>query len=95
MRSRLPDALRKLLRVIDSDFDPFVPDVCDYELRRELIRAGLSRSERRLDEMVAYFGMVTTTAEVWRQAAGLWAEARKAGRADRKALDADVILAGC
>ena len=43
------DAYRKLLNQIASDYEPFVPDVCGYELRRELIRAGLNGSERRLD----------------------------------------------
>ena len=44
------DAYRKLLSQIASDYEPFVPDVCGYELRRELIRADLNSSERRLDD---------------------------------------------
>jgi predicted nucleic acid-binding protein len=74
-----------------------VPEVADYELRRELLRAGKSPGIARLDAFnMASAGRylpITTTA--MRLAAELWARARNTGlpTADARALDADVILA--
>lgn len=79
--------------------DVVVPEVADYEVRRELTRIGAAASLRRLDELVTTGGLVfvpVTTAE-WRQAALFWADARRQGypTAHPHALDADVILAAC
>jgi hypothetical protein len=76
-----------------------VPEIADYELRRELTRIGANGALYRLDELVAAGGLLyapVTTTE-WRQAALLWADARQQGipTADPHALDADVILAAC
>ena len=76
-----------------------VPEIADYEVRRELMRVGASHSLRRLDELIMTGGLFfapVTTAE-WRQAAFFWADARQKGMptAHPHALDADVILAGC
>jgi predicted nucleic acid-binding protein len=76
-----------------------VPEIADYEVRRELTRVGASESIRRLDELVTAGGLVlihVTTAE-WHQAASFWADARRKGMptAHPHALDADVILAAC
>ena len=70
-------------------------EVCDYELRRELLRIGARRSLDRLDELGRELRYVPVTTATWRSAAGLWAMARRAGRpsADRESLDADVLLA--
>jgi hypothetical protein len=79
--------------------DIIVPEIADYEARRELTRIGASGSLNRLDSLVAT-GQMTyapiTTAE-WRRAAIFWADARQLGipTASRDALDADVILAAC
>jgi predicted nucleic acid-binding protein len=72
-----------------------VSEVCDYELRRELLRIGARRSLERLDEMERELRYVPVTTATWRSAAGLWAMARRAGRpsADRRSLDADVLVA--
>ena len=88
-------ANQKIRALCEHDFDPSVPDVCDYELRRELIRAGKEEGRIRLDQLIKVFGMINVTPDIWRQAAQLWARARNQGRptADPKALDADVILA--
>ena len=73
-----------------------VPEVADYEVRRELIRLGAAARLARLDDVVlklgATFQPITTPA--MRLAARLWADLRQAGRptADPHALDADVIL---
>ena len=73
----------------------FVPEVCDYELRRELIRAGKAAGLRRLDQVQATLDYAPLTTDVMRLAAELWAQARNRGLATASpdALDGDVILA--
>jgi predicted nucleic acid-binding protein len=72
-----------------------VPEITDYETRRELLRAGKTTSVARLDALAAALQYLPLTTAAMRRAAMLWAEARRHGRptADNKALDADVILA--
>lgn len=72
-----------------------VPEVTDYEVRRELIRAGRPKGLARLDALAERVGLLLVDSATWRRAAELWAEARAAGRqaAADKALDADMILA--
>lgn len=74
-----------------------VPEVADYEVRRELIRAGKAAGVARLDAFCVaqqdrYLPITTAT---MRLAADLWAQARNRGvpTADVRSLDADVILA--
>ena len=73
----------------------YVPEVTDYELRRELIRTGRASSLARLDALQAVLEYVPITTEAMRVAADLWAQARNNGwaTADPKSLDGDVILA--
>ena len=76
-----------------------VPEVADYEVRRELVRVDAYPSLQRLDELLTVGGLSyapVTTAE-WRHAASFWADARARGlpTASQDALDADVILAAC
>jgi len=72
-----------------------VPEIADYEIRRELLRAGKELSITRLDELCAGLEYLPLTTEVMHDAASLWADARNAGRptAHPHALDGDVILA--
>ena len=76
-----------------------VPEIADYEVRRELTRINASGSLRRLDDLVALGGLsyqpISTGA--WRHAALFWADARQRGipTASPDALDSDVILAAC
>jgi len=72
-----------------------VPEIADYELRRELIRAGKSRSVERLDGLARTLGYLPLDTETMRRAAELWARSRAMGNplADDAALDGDVILA--
>jgi len=73
----------------------YVPEIADYEVRRELIRAELHEGVRRLDRLKSVLNYLPINTEVMLKAAELWAEARNRGTptADPKALDADVILA--
>lgn len=72
-----------------------VPEIADYEVRRELLRAGRLRGIRRLDQLAADIGYLPLTTAAMRNAAQFWAEARRRGQpmADPRALDGDVILA--
>ncbi len=72
-----------------------VPEISDYEVRRELVRASLGDALRRLDELGVGLGAVPVTSTMWRRAAGLWADARTQGRAAAPdhSLDGDVLLA--
>lgn len=84
-----------LQRTVEAGTDVLVPEIADYELRRELIRAGRSKGIDRLDELGFRIGYLLIDTEVWRRAAELWARARTLGvpTADAKGLDGDVILA--
>jgi len=94
-----PKANRRLTawitRVLGAGDTVILPEIADYELRRELIRANLSQSLNRLDQLkqtLVYQPLDTATMS---RAASLWALARNEGHptADDKALDGDVILA--
>jgi predicted nucleic acid-binding protein len=72
-----------------------LPEIADYELRRELIRIRSYAAIKNLDlfgQQIEYLPLDTPTV---RRAAGLWAQARNAGlqTASNLALDCDVILA--
>jgi len=72
-----------------------VPEIADYEVRRELLRAGKTAGLARLDVVKAALEYVPITTEAMLFAADLWAQVRRQGQptADAKALDGDVILA--
>ena len=73
-----------------------VPEIVDYELRRELLRAGKTRGLARLDQITTTLEYVPITTAAMRQAAVFWAQVRKQGQptAAPAALDGDAILAG-
>lgn len=73
-----------------------VPEICDYELLRELLRAGKTRSVAVLDRYKATLGYVPITTEAMLRAAAFWSDVRRHGKptAPDLALDADAILAG-
>ena len=72
-----------------------VPEIADYELRRELVRAAKLKSIARLDALAAATEYVPLTTPAMRRAAELWATARQQGQptAGDKTIDGDVILA--
>ena len=77
------------------EHDVLISELADYELRRELLRIGASRSLARLDELGRELSYVPVTTATWRKAARLWAVLRTAGlpSAAPGALDGDVLLA--
>jgi predicted nucleic acid-binding protein len=72
-----------------------VPEIADYEVRLELLRANKARGLACLDALAGLLEYLPLTTAAMRQAAIFWAQARQQGRptADDKALDGDVILA--
>jgi predicted nucleic acid-binding protein len=70
-------------------------EIADYELRRELIRAGKTRGIQQLDQLKMAIPYFPITTEVMIKASELWAQARNQGypTASPDALDGDVILA--
>jgi predicted nucleic acid-binding protein len=73
----------------------YLPEIADYEVRRELIRAGKQRSLRKLDALIGQTIYLPLDTPTVRRAAELWAQARNQGvpTAPAEALDADVLLA--
>jgi len=73
----------------------WVPEIADYEVRRELLRANKTRGIARLDLLKNSIGYLPLSTPIMLKAAELWAQARRSGMptADPKALDCDVILA--
>jgi predicted nucleic acid-binding protein len=84
-----------LRRLAKNKVEVRIPEVADYELRRELIRAGLVKSLHNLNQLKVTFGYLPITTAVMLRAADLWAAARHQGTptADPRELDCDVILA--
>jgi predicted nucleic acid-binding protein len=72
-----------------------VPEVVDYEVRRELLRRGATAGVARLDRALAAFDFAPITRDVMLRAAELWALARRGGfpGAGPDALHCDVIIA--
>jgi hypothetical protein len=72
-----------------------VPEISDYEVRRELVRAAKTHGVARLDVLAARARYVAITTKAMHLAATLWANVRNADAptAASAALDADVILA--
>ena len=72
-----------------------VPEIADYEVRRELMRARRTAGIARLDAFIGQVEFLPIETAAMRQAAAFWAEARQQGRptAPDPALDGDVILA--
>jgi predicted nucleic acid-binding protein len=72
-----------------------VPEIADYEVRRELLRAGKTAGIERLVHLENNLEYLPITTHAMHLAAELWANVRRAGSptAADKALDGDVILA--
>jgi len=72
-----------------------IPEIADYEVRRELLRASKVKGLGRLDALRGMLGYAPITSPVMLKAAEFWATARKMGRqsAGDASLDADMILA--
>jgi len=72
-----------------------IPEIADYEVRRELLRANLGASIGRLNVLKSDLPYLPITTDIMLRAATFWARVRRQGipTAPDLALDADVILA--
>ncbi len=84
-----------LLSLPSRGYEVAIPEITDYELRRELLRGEKVKGIQKLDNIKAELVYLPITTSVMIRAAELWAEVRQIGQAtaDPKALDGDVILA--
>lgn len=94
----LADDCRKWIAVhLNAGVRVVVPEVADYEVRRELLRLGNATAVQRLDDfnVAKHDRYLPLTTAAMRLAADLWAQSRRRGMptADPHALDGDVILA--
>lgn len=73
----------------------YIPEIADYELRRNLLLEDLRESIARLDHLQNTLPYLPLSTRILRRAAELWAQVRKKGfqTAPKDALDGDVILA--
>ena len=74
----------------------FIPEIADYEVRRELWRANKVQGIERLDALGNLLEYLPLTTAAMRHAARFWAQARQQGQptAGDKTIDGDMILAG-
>jgi len=86
---------RWLQTLITSNIRVIIPEIADYEVRRELLRANKVRGITRLDELANLVEYLPITTAAMRQAAMFWAQARQQGQptAGDKTIDSDMILA--
>jgi predicted nucleic acid-binding protein len=89
------DVAAWLALLVSGGVEVLIPEIADYEVRRELIRAGRTKGIDRLNQLKTTLGFVPITSIAMLRAAEFWAEARRRGRptASDESLDADVILA--
>lgn len=94
-REQRREAAGWLAALLRADADVRLPEIADYELRRELLRSSSTRGLERLDGLPSIIGYLPITTRTMRRAAGLWAETRNRGEptAAPEALDGDAILA--
>lgn len=79
---------------ITSGSRTIIPEISDYEVRRELLRANKLKGISRLDDLAKLIEYLPLTTAAMQQAAKLWAEARQQGQptAGDKTIDGDMIL---
>ena len=95
---RSPESLacaQWLQRLVATGSRVVLPEIADYEVRRELLRGRREQGLRQLDALAEIVEYLPLTTAAMRQAAAFWADARQRGKptADDRALDGDVILA--
>lgn len=86
---------RWMVELVRRGFRIVVPEIADYEVRRELVRARLTKALTRLDNLKTTITYCPLTTDAMLRAAEFWAYVRNIGKptADDKELDGDVILA--
>jgi hypothetical protein len=85
-----------LARLELSGVQIVLPEIADYEVRRELLRARIASGIGRLDRLKTRLFYLPISTSAMLQVAVFWADVRQRGipTASPDALDADCILAG-
>ncbi len=88
-------ALEWFKTMLASDCDVLIPEIADYELRRNMVLENMQESIKLLDQLKDFLTYLPIDTPTMIEAANLWAEARLRGKstADPKELDGDAILA--
>ena len=88
-------ALEWFRAMLESDCEVMIPEIADYELRRNLILEEMEASIQLLDQLKKLLIYLPIDTPTMVHAARLWAEARQRRRptAHKHALDGDAILA--
>ena len=81
--------------MLESGFEVLIPEIADYEVRRNLILEGLTDGIGRLDQLRELLTFLPIDTATMLKAASFWADARRQHRptAHKHALDGDAILA--
>ncbi len=76
--------------------DVLIPSICDFEVRRELLRIRASAKLRNLDLLRSQFGCLDVSQRAWDRAARFWSLVRQGGQptAGQEDLDVDTVVAG-
>lgn len=78
--SEVDECKRWLVALARAGVEVAVPEICDYEVRRELLRAGKLHGVARLDVLVSKARYVALTTEAMRLAATFWADETRVRR---------------
>ena len=84
-----------LRSMLESDVEVLIPEIADYELRRQYILKGFKESIERLDQLITVLGYCPIDTATMRRAAQFWADSRSrhTPTGHPKELDGDAILA--
>lgn len=87
---------RWLQTLISQKIRLIIPEIVDYEVRRELLRANKIKGLEHLDALIKRLEYLPITTAAMRQAALLWAQAHQQGQptAADNTIDGDMILIG-
>ncbi len=93
--SKALECTRWLQSLITRGVRVVIPEIADYEVRRELLRANKVQGVAKLNSLADLLEYLPLTTKAMRRAAHFWADARQQGQptAGDKTIDADVILA--
>lgn len=85
----------RLNRLVENGARIIIPEIADYEVRRELLRVGNPKAVARMNQLRITFLYDPITTAVMEKAAEFWAASRRRGRptSHPQSLDGDVILA--
>lgn len=93
--ARNTECTQWLQRLVVAGVRVIVPEIADYEIRRELLRANKTEGVAQLDSMNRLLEYLPLNTSAMRKAAEFWAQARQQGRptAHDRTIDGDMILA--